>query len=362
MLQKQIVMIGPSTNSKGGVASVIRIYQDAGLFNRWPIVYLATVTDGPSWAKLAAAALAWLKFMYLLMSGRIGILHAHVSADRSFLRKAAFMLPAFAAHRPVIAHIHGGFDQDYWSRCSAVSRWCLRFVFDRCAQIVTLSTQWQANMRRIAVRAPISVCYNPIPVASDVDLRARLDNVVLFMNRLNANKGIFELLEATANVCKTLPDSELWCAGIADTEDIRRRIAELGITDRVRLLGWVEGAQKQRLLAQASIYVLPSYREGMPVGVLEAMAVGLPVIATPVGGIPDAIVDGKEGLLVEAKDTAGLAQAILRLLRDADLRREMGRAGRSKVLGLFTPQKAIPALERLYESLGAEPQLDPVPR
>jgi glycosyltransferase involved in cell wall biosynthesis len=134
------------------------------------------------------------------------------------------------------------------------------------------------------------------------------------------------------------------------------RAAELGLSDDVEVLGWVSGAAKQRVLAEGTIYVLPSYAEGLPISVLEAMEAGMPVVATAVGGIPDAIEDGAEGFLVSPGDINSLVNRISQLLQDSDLRSRMGLAAKMKVATFFSPASVLPQIEALYRALGAVPQ------
>ena len=122
------------------------------------------------------------------------------------------------------------------------------------------------------------------------------------------------------------------------------------------MLGWVSGAAKERELQQATLYVLPSYIEGLPMGVLEAMAIGAPVIATKVGGIPDAIEDGANGFLVEPGDVNALADRIIQLLADAQLRNRFATAARARIVSSFSPERVLARLEDVYRKLGAQPR------
>src|SRR5262249_4022190 len=113
---------------------------------------------------------------------------------------------------------------------------------------------------------------------------------------------------------------------------LRELAVELGVDDSVELPGYLEGADLTNAYHQATVFALPtSLQEGFPLSILEAMAAGLPVVTTPARGPADHLVEGRNALLVPAGDDAGLAAALLRLLNDADLRREMGAANREKV-------------------------------
>ena len=123
----------------------------------------------------------------------------------------------------------------------------------------------------------------------------------------------------------------------------------------MRLLGWVDDEAKRRVLAEAAVYVLPSYYEGLPMGVLEAMSAGLPVVSTVVGGIPEAVTEGVEGYLVLPGDVKKLAAVLRDLLRDAELRERMGLAGKKKIREHFASPVILPQIEAVYRRLGAIP-------
>jgi glycosyltransferase involved in cell wall biosynthesis len=110
------------------------------------------------------------------------------------------------------------------------------------------------------------------------------------------------------------------------------------------------------VLAEATVYVLPTYAEGLPMGVLEAMLAGVPVVATLVGGVPDAVENDVDGFLVAPGDIDALADRIMRLLGDAGLRERFAARARSKVLEQFSPERVLAQLESLYGKLGAMPR------
>ena len=178
---------------------------------------------------------------------------------------------------------------------------------------------------------------------------------LLFLGRLEKRKGIYQLLEAIAKLSPSFPQIRLLAGGDGRLENVAEHARQLGIQDRITLLGWVQGSQKEDLLARATLFVLPSYKEGLPMGLLEAMAAGLPVVATTVGGIPDAVEDGVEGLLVSPGDVDALCAAIEKLLLSSQLRQQMGEAAVRKVRDQFASNRVVPKIDTLYVELGATP-------
>ena len=356
-----IVMLGihPDSKEKGGISTVVDVYRVAGLFSRWPIHYIGTTISGSSFAKVRVCIAALAEFIGLLLRGRMQLLHAQTSSRASFWRKSIFILPALVARRPVIVHVHGSeFQEFYRKECGPIRQWCVRWMLNRVARVVVLSSQWGAFVHEIAPRANVVRIFNPISTQANVAApQAQKDpKGLLFLGRFGRRKGIFDLLRAMTIVRRSVPDVKLRCGGDGDIEGVKARAAELGVTDCVEVLGWVSGVHKQRELSRASVYVLPSYAEGLPMGILEAMAAGLPTVATTVGGIPDAIDDGRDGFLVRAGDSDALADRIIRLLQDSTLRAQMASAAREKAISRFSADRVIAEVEELYRSLGAFPR------
>ncbi len=162
---------------------------------------------------------------------------------------------------------------------------------------------------------------------------------------------MYDLLEAVARVAPEFPDLRVALAGDGEVREVEDRARALGIKDHIHVMGWVSDEAKERLLREAAVYVLPSYNEGLPMSVLEAMAVGLPVVSTAIAGIPDAVTDGVEGRLVTPGDVDALAGALFELLGCAETRRRMGLAAREKVRRTFSAEVVLPQLEALYGEL-----------
>lgn len=340
----------------GGVASVIRIYRSRGLFARWPVTYVATHVDGGRARKLLKAVSAWSRFAARLLRSNDFLLHVHSASRASFWRKTAFILPAAWSGAVVILHLHGAeFMQFYHDESGPLTKRVIRYVLGRCTLIIVLSESWRHAISEITT-GRIEVIANPaLPLRGDLAATPRQPETLLFLGRLGRRKGIHVLLQALVSVTKRYPAVRLLCGGDGDLDGVREAASRLGIADHVEVLGWVDEARRAQLLAQASIYILPSFAEGLPMSILEAMSAGLPVITTPVGGIPEAVTGGVEGLLVPAGDAEALADAICRLLGDTPLREAMGARARAKFDTCFEAGVVLPRLEAVYRELGVIP-------
>jgi glycosyltransferase involved in cell wall biosynthesis len=176
--------------------------------------------------------------------------------------------------------------------------------------------------------------------------------IVLFLGRLEAEKGVFELVDAVAAARAAVPDLRLVCAGSGDRAPLLQHAQRHGIADAVKFTGWVGPSGKRVLLDSAAVLALPSYAEGMPMSLLEAMAAGVPVVAAAVGGVPEVVADGVSGFLVAPGDGATLSRLLRKLLVDRELGARVGAAGRATVQARFAPDKALALLEQVYADLG----------
>jgi glycosyltransferase involved in cell wall biosynthesis len=286
------------------------------------------------------------------------LVHAHMPISGFLARLAAWWagVPrvAFTCHGFIFNNREGGWPQ---RALSFGMEWLGGRVTD---VFLTVSTEEAADARRLGIARhaiPVGNGRDPSVFRPDPAARARVraalgtpaDRVVVVaVSRLVARKGFRELAAAMRDV----PGAELWVAGERlDSDRGENMVTALqgaGLGDRLRLLGY--RSDVAAVLAAADIFVLPSYFEGLPMSVIEAMLTGLPVVATAIRGPREQVVPEQTGLLVPARSVAPLAEALRRLVAEPDLRRRMGDAGRARALELYDEAKV---LARTLEALGA---------
>jgi glycosyltransferase involved in cell wall biosynthesis len=356
-MKKAIFMIGTRFDTKGGISSVVNVYRAAGLFDRLPVQYISTHCDGNAWRKILLMTYAFLQFFNALFRKKVGLLHIHLSSRASFWRKLLFFVPAFLTGVPIILHLHGSeFSVFYENECGPLKKRLVRFVFNNAAKILVLSSVWNRWVCSISENQNVITLFNPVVTPKPGKGVFQRDNaLVLFLGRLGQRKGTYDLIAACAQVVSDVPNFKLLLAGDGDSVGVKTRAFASGVDKNVEILGWIRGAEKERLLATAGVYVLPSYHEGLPMSILEAMAVGLPILSTNIGGIPEAVTDGVEGFLIEPGDVQGLAARLARLITDKQLAAEMGLAARRKALSTFSTDVVLPKLEKIYAEFGFVP-------
>jgi glycosyltransferase involved in cell wall biosynthesis len=345
-------MVGTALDTKGGISSVVRGYKRAGFFERFESRYIVTHCDGGAVRKARTALSGWARFVAGLATLDAPLVHIHLSSRASFWRKSLFCLTARAARRPYLLHLHGSeFMKFYDEECSPAARRFVSWIFDGASLVLALSEEWRTNVLRIAERSRCEVLTNAVALP-DVPAAHRVSDVpvIVALGRLGERKGTFDLLEACARL-RHLP-MRLVCAGDGAIAEVQARARELGIADRVSCPGWLSPTESAKLLSEASIFALPSRAEGLPMALLEAMSHALPVVTTPVGGIPQVVRQDENGVLVAPGDVADLTRALGSLLTDTDFRDRLGRAARATIEQRFSIAASIERLSEIYAAFG----------
>jgi glycosyltransferase involved in cell wall biosynthesis len=313
----KVIQLGPALTVRGGITTVeqhICDYLPAYVSMR----HIATMEDGSAFARAAVFTRALFSLDAALKAIEPCIVHIHFASRGSTLRKLILANMVLRAGRPLVLHAHGGYFDKFHRRLPSVLRRTVNGTLQRANMVVALSSRWRDFYVNECEVSPshVTVLPNPVRWSPDVPSRAGRSQVqFLFLGRMCEKKGTYDLVNAFA----ALPESvraraQLVLAGDGDLEAITKLAAPLG--DRVRVLSWIDSAERERLLAQSDVFVLPSYNEGVPMSLLESMAAGLPAIVTPVGGIPDVLRHGVEGLMVEPNRVADLSAAMAKMVND----------------------------------------------
>lgn len=354
----RILMVGTALDGRGGVAAVLSVLRASGLFEREAVHYVSTHREGSALAKLCHGCAGLWTTLRTCLLHRPAIVHAHASSGASFVRKSLVLLLARASGCKTIFHLHGGsFRQYALERSGVLMRRWIRHTLERSSLVIALSDSWAAFLAGFAPRARVTVVPNAVPlpaIGATGTSGAGGEGVpgrILFLGRLEPAKGTAELLDAVAALAPHFPQLHLVMGGNGDLDGVKREAAARGIADRIALPGWLDGAARDAELARAGVFCLPSHAEGLPMSVLEAMAAGRAVVASSVGGIPELVQDGVNGLLVPAHDGAALAAALARLLDNDGLRRRLGAQARATVEARYSTRAVCGRLAAIYNDL-----------
>lgn len=327
-------MVGPDLSLHGGIVSVVQGYLEGGLPEACDAFeYLGTGVGSSRFGKSLAFTRALARYAGVMPS--YDIIHLHISARGSYKRKSIMARMAHKAGKYVILHDHDGEFKKAFEEGGDVYRRDVRETFGIADRVVVLSEEWRDYFaENVCDLGKIDVVHNGVKVpVKPCSPCSRQD--VLFLGRLDARKSPDVLLRASREVLDRFPKTKIVFGGDGEIEKNKALAEELGIAERCEFRGWVIGDKRAALFERAAVYCLPSKNEGLPMSVLEAMARGIPTVATPVGGIPQVINDGVNGVLIPVDNYQALAVALNHLLESSELRKEMGTLARKKILSSF---------------------------
>lgn len=335
----RVVMLGPHLHVMGGISVVAETLLSAQAMRGVDVRYISTTVNGSSRAKARELATAQAAFLAdLARRGPPDLYHFHVAADSSFYRKLWFFTAALRTRRPIVIQFHGALVLQFYES-GPVHAAAMRWMCTRAAGIYALYPGFgEAVSGWTNGKARIRHLLNPVVLSELTPPPGHTPPArptVLFMGIIGDRKGAFDLVHAIPEVLKAVPDAHFRFGGNGQVDRLKTLAEELGVADHVEALGWVRGEDKRRVFHEASVYCLPTYNEVLPVSVLEAMAARLPVLSTPIAGIPEAVVDGETGYLVQPGDRAAIASRLIDLLTDPQRRAAMGQAGRARAEARF---------------------------
>lgn len=345
----RVLMIGPGRNVQGGISTVVNQYYEAELDKKVELKYIATMQDGNKIIKLAVAIKAMLEFRSI--AEEYEVLHVHMSARASFWRKSKFIEYAYSKGLKIIIHMHGSeFDVFYDQECDDEKKKKIKKIFEMSDKVIALSEEWKSFLTKICDSSKIVIIYNAVKVPEYIR-KDFSDHNILFLGRLGKRKGTYDLLEAVPKVIESIPDAHFFLGGDGEIEECQVRCKDSNIESYVTLMGWVSGKEKEEKLKSCSVFVLPSYHEGMPMAILEAMSFGELTVSTYVGGIPKVISDGYNGFLFQAGDVDKLAKILIDVLENADKKRIIARNGYDTILNKFDASIMAEEVNNLYEEV-----------
>ena len=329
-----VIMLGEALFRMGGIVTFQKLLIES-LPEQVSMRHLGTVGLGGPLSKLLKFLVCWIKLVAKLIATRVDVAHLHCSLEASFYRQCLVALTCFAFRKPVLMHIHAGEFPSYYRKINFASQWLGRFVFSR-SNLIILTDSWRPfYINDIGVKPEnIHTMPNPVPLPELTRIqRDQASCQFVHLGKMDPDKGTFDLLEAIASCADDLQknNAKFVVAGNGMVDEVRQRVTELGISNCVDVRDWINATERDELLSQSDVFVLPSYFEGMPMSLLEAMSWAMPVLTTPVGGIPDFVTDDENGRFINPGDVKALGDAIVELASHPQLRQDLGSAGRRRV-------------------------------
>lgn len=345
----KVMMLGTDVKTQGGISSVIKNYIDYGITERLGISYYATHKDG---SKINKMLFFVSQFMVIFCKMPLyKIIHFQSSQGWSYRRLFTLFIVAKLFGKKTIWHIHGSQFDLYYKDTNFFEKNIINYGLRKADKVIALSEAWKEKLKTIEPDASIDVILNGVNVKKYqvFDRQYHDPMTVLFLGRLGERKGIYDILDTI----EILSDKGIHfiLAGDGEINKVKGIIKKKGLESIVEIPGWIGDSEKSALLLKSDIYILPSYNEGLPMSILEAMASGLPIVSTPVGGIPDAVISDKNGYLVSPGDVSNLAEKILILNKNKKLWRKMSVESSKIAEDIYDMSRIELELTQLYKKL-----------
>jgi len=250
--------------------------------------------------------------------------------------------------------------KEFYQNSNCFFKFLIRKTLSLPHKVIVLSPSWGKFLESLLPKNRIAVVENFVDLSQFHTYVRKYDAperpiTVLFVGGAGAiEKGLYDTINAARLVLKQYKDILFVFVACSNMKELGTFIEKEAMASHIKLLGYLHGDEKLRIFFESDIFILPSYGEGLPITILEAMAAGLPVIATSVGAIPEIIEDGKNGFLTEPGDHVGLAKKILKLARDIKLRQEIGKNNLAKIERQYGKDLIVSKLSAEYDKLSAE--------
>lgn len=351
----KVCMIVPNRMVKGGISSVTNGYRDSEyLNNKVKIKFVESYTDGNKIKKILKALIAYIQYLFLLIFFKPDIVHIHSSFGPSFYRKKIFIDIAYFFKVKIVNHIHGADFDEFYINASEKKKRKVKKNYNKCNVLIALSQEWKDKLSNIVNSNKIIIIHNYCVIKEGISRTENKNNTVLFLGEIGQRKGCFDIPYIAKKVKESIPTIKFVIAGKGKEYDelqFNKMLKELEISNCVSMPGWIRSNEKDKALLKADLFLLPSYNEGMPMSILDAMGYGLPIISTKVGGIPQIVIDNYNGYTFEPGDVDDMAKGIVQILQNEDIYKMMAKNSYELANNEYSLKRHVDHVISMYESL-----------
>lgn len=347
-------MLGNDPSVKGGITSVISQL----LAHDWnaegvDMKFIPTYVETNNVKKILFFAKAVKRIQREFKTNKPDVVHMHMSYKGSFTRK--FFLHKLCKKNgiPDIIHLHGSEFKKWFDESDDKKKEEIKTLLKESAGVIVLGDKWKEVVKKIEPTTRAVVVNNTVRIPN-CKVEWNLPIIVLFMGVLIKRKGVADLIRAVDILKKKnrLNNVKFVIAGSGVEEaELKTMCKKLELDKYINFVGWTSGEKKERLFRESQMLVLPSYNEGLPVSILEAISYGMPVVATCVGDISAAIIDGENGYLVEPGDVDALANSIYKLISEKANWQKKSESARKISISQFDETVFFETILNLYRKM-----------
>lgn len=354
--QINILMLGSHLNVKGGMTTVVESFLNNEFENSINIKFIPTHIENKIAFQIIFFIKSIVKIIYNLMFGNIKIVHMHLSERGSFIRKYIVFCICNIFHKKVIVHMHGAEFKEFYQNSNNIIKNKVVKLLTRADVVLVLGKQWEEYVLDLNNSINVVVLKNSVNTTKETINKYEENINILFLAVLIERKGIFDLIEAAKLINNENKlgkyNINFIIAGSGEQEQKCKEIVHhYGLEEQFKFVGWVNGEEKKKLLKNSHIFVLPSYNEGLPVAILEAMSYGIPVISTNVGSIEEAVKHEYTGFIHSPGDISMIKKYIEILINDSEIWNNLSINSKNVIAQEYDSNKYFKKIESLYLDL-----------
>ena len=351
---KKVLIVGSDLSVKGGITSVIYSFLNYN-WDEFEVELFPTYIEKNSINKIIFFVKSYFKYIGLLLRNEFNIAHVHMSYKGSFYRKFIIVKTSKIFKKKVVLHLHGSEFKEFYNSSNNILKKLIKNIFESSDCVIVLGEEWYKLILNIAPTANIKIFNNAVKIPNLNVTWNKKEIKVLFLGVLIKRKGVDDLIEAIKileqkNIIKNR-NIKFIIAGTGKEEYKLKEKAKLyKLENCIDFVGWVNGKEKEKLLKESQVFVLPSYNEGLPVAILEAMAYGIPVISTNVGSIEE-VVNNDNGFIIKPGSINDLAYSIEKLTENEEKWNKKSNLSRKTICKMFDEKIYFENIINLYNDL-----------
>ncbi|MBC1937846.1 glycosyltransferase family 4 protein [Listeria grandensis] len=339
-----ILMVGPDPREKGGIATVLSNFQQFYTHPKHKLFFLSSWSSQHKWRTEWQAL---QRIRRIIREEQIDIVHFHVAQKGSFFRKA-LLAKLVPKHCRVLFHMHASQFDVFFQNSSPFVQNQIRKTLNRLDRLIVLSDSW-ADFYRQLTSTSITVIPNAVQIPEKSSFQPDSKTIVTF-GRIGQRKGSYDLLQVAKKMEDAFPDIRFVLYGDGEVEQVAEAIQTHQIRN-VELGGWIGKIEQKEVLKDTVLHFLPSYHEGLPMAILETMAAGIPNLSTRIGGIPEVIQDGQNGMLSEPGNVEEMITKLTAFLKNSRCRERYSAVARKTIQNGFSLEAYHEKWAGIYDSL-----------
>lgn len=314
----KLLMIGPNPNGKGGISKVLSIWINNKFNEAINFDLIFTTKDN---TKIKFFYLLYNLFKFFIKIHNSECVYIHTASFNSFYRKSIFILVAKIYKKKIFLHIHPNYFFTFITKSAGLKKQYINTILRRVDTFIVLTNEMKKNIKTLFPQKKIYVLRNAVDFDEFKyhDKKERYENKILFLGWYVREKGIYELADAIDILNKKGSNISLELYGTKSSNKLKNYIIGKNIKN-IHIGGWISGEKKVEVLKKCTAIALPSFTEGIPNVILEAMAAKAPIITTNRGGLKEILIDRENAIICEYGNSNDLSEKIELLINDKKLR------------------------------------------